>query len=175
MANIYKIISISGFSLAAVFFLVSIVLFFVFRIDKVIGDLSGYSAKKAIKEKQKKAEEDASHAIKAFSYADMKSDTDELKTTQLEQDGNEQTSKLNIVADGSEITSMLVGSKTGAEATEILNTNTTRIEKGDIAVNPSAQYTTILSEDNNYINAIVNTKFEVIEEITFIHTTEYIA
>lgn len=47
-AELYKIISIVGFCMAGVFLVLSIILFIKFRIVKVIGDLTGTNAKKAI-------------------------------------------------------------------------------------------------------------------------------
>lgn len=47
-AEIYKIISITGFILAAVMFIASVILFFKLNIQKVIGDLTGKTARKAI-------------------------------------------------------------------------------------------------------------------------------
>lgn len=50
MAEIYTIISIAAFSLAGVFFLLSCIFWFKFGIMKIIGDLSGRTAKKSIEQ-----------------------------------------------------------------------------------------------------------------------------
>ena len=55
MAGVYGIISMIGFILAIVFFVAAVILFFIFRIDRVIGNLTGMNARKAMKERQKKA------------------------------------------------------------------------------------------------------------------------
>lgn len=50
MTQIYNIVSIVAFTLAGVFFLVSIFLWFKFGIWEIIGDLSGRNAKKSIQQ-----------------------------------------------------------------------------------------------------------------------------
>lgn len=47
----YRIMFVSGLALSGVFLICSIVLFFRNRISKLIGDLTGWNAKKAIKKK----------------------------------------------------------------------------------------------------------------------------
>ena len=50
MADIYRLISIIGFSLSGLFLLLSIFLFVFFKITRVIGDLSGRTAAKQIEQ-----------------------------------------------------------------------------------------------------------------------------
>ncbi len=52
MSNVYELCFYGGLSLAIVFLIVSVVLFFVLRIPKVFGELTGRAAKKGIREKQ---------------------------------------------------------------------------------------------------------------------------
>ena len=52
MSNVYEICFYGGLVLAIIFLIVSIVLFFVLRIPKVFGELTGRAAKKGIREKQ---------------------------------------------------------------------------------------------------------------------------
>ena len=54
MENIYNICFYGGLTLAIILLIVSIVLFFVFRIPKVIGDLTGSTARREIEQKKKK-------------------------------------------------------------------------------------------------------------------------
>lgn len=56
MADMLTVISIGSFVAAGVFLVIAIVLFFVFRIPSVLGDLSGRNAKKSI-EKMRKSNE----------------------------------------------------------------------------------------------------------------------
>ena len=60
MESIYQICFYGGLILAIILLIVSIVLFVVFRIPKVIGDLTGRSAKKEIEQKKKKGQTDTS-------------------------------------------------------------------------------------------------------------------
>lgn len=86
MAGVYGIISMIGFILAIVFFVAAVILFFIFRIDRVIGNLTGMNARKAMKERQKKALENDNHNSNSFSYADFDVTTDELATDELTTD-----------------------------------------------------------------------------------------
>ena len=52
MNNVYEICFYGGLILAIIFFVISIILFIVLKIPKVIGELTGSAAKKGIKEKQ---------------------------------------------------------------------------------------------------------------------------
>lgn len=54
MKDIYNICFYGGLTLAVIFLIVSIVLFIVFKIPKVIGDLTGRNARKEIAEKKSK-------------------------------------------------------------------------------------------------------------------------
>lgn len=86
MAGVYGIISMIEFILAIVFFVAAVILFFIFRIDRVIGNLTGINARKAMKERQKKALENDNHNSNSFSYADFDVTTDELATDKLATD-----------------------------------------------------------------------------------------
>ncbi len=52
MNNVYELCFYGGLILAIIFFIISIILFIVLKIPKVIGELTGSAAKKGIKEKQ---------------------------------------------------------------------------------------------------------------------------
>ena len=60
MESIYKICFYGGLTLAIILLIVSIVLFVVFKIPKVIGDLTGRNAKREIEQKKKKGKTDTS-------------------------------------------------------------------------------------------------------------------
>ncbi len=120
MAGVYGIISMIGFILAIVFFVAAVILFFIFRIDRVIGNLTGMNARKAMKERQKKALENDNHNSNSFSYADFDVTTDELATDELTTD--ELSSETSILSSDAIISNDNV--------TEILqenNRNVTRI------------------------------------------------
>ena len=54
--ELLKNLSLISYILSAIFLIVSVVLFFVFDIRKIIGDLSGANARKAIENIQKQNE-----------------------------------------------------------------------------------------------------------------------
>lgn len=64
MAAIYFIISIVAFSLCGAFFLASVFLWFQFDVLKIIGDLSGRTAKKSIEQMREKNEKSGSKPFK---------------------------------------------------------------------------------------------------------------
>lgn len=63
--EIYKIISTVGFILAAIMLILSIFLFFKFNIPKVIGDITGKTAKKAIQRIHEQNEQSGDKAYKS--------------------------------------------------------------------------------------------------------------
>ena len=65
MAQIYTVISMVSFVLAGVFLLISCFLWFKFNIYKIVGDLSGRTAKKGI-EKMRKKNEEAGKVLKKW-------------------------------------------------------------------------------------------------------------
>ncbi len=60
MSNVYEICFYGGLVLAIIFLIISVILFIVLRIPKVIDELSGRAAKKGIKEKQQGKTTDSS-------------------------------------------------------------------------------------------------------------------
>lgn len=146
MAGVYGIISMIGFILAIVFFVAAVILFFIFRIDRVIGNLTGMNARKAMKERQKKALENDNHNSNSFSYADLDVTTDELATDELT------TDKLS----------------TNKLSTDELSSETSILSSDAIISNDNV--TEILQENNRNVTRI----FDIVDEITLISTDERI-
>ena len=146
MAGVYGIISMIGFILAIVFFVAAVILFFIFRIDRVIGNLTGMNARKAMKERQKKALENDNHNSNSFSYADFDVTTDELATDELTTD-ELSTNKLS---------------------TDELSSETSILSSDAIISNDNV--TEILQENNRNVTRI----FDIVDEITLISTDERI-
>ncbi len=146
MAGVYGIISMIGFILAIVFFVAAVILFFIFRIDRVIGNLTGMNARKAMKERQKKALENDNHNSNSFSYADFDVTTDELATDELT------TDKLS----------------TNKLSTDELSSETSILSSDAIISNDNV--TEILQENNRNVTRI----FDIVDEITLISTDERI-
>lgn len=156
MAGVYGIISMIGFILAIVFFVAAVILFFIFRIDRVIGNLTGMNARKAMKERQKKALENDNHNSNSFSYADFDVTTDELATDELTTD-KLATDKLS--------TDKLA---TGKLSTDELSSETSILSSDAIISNDNV--TEILQENNRNVTRI----FDIVDEITLISTDERI-
>lgn len=151
MAGVYGIISMIGFILAIVFFVAAVILFFIFRIDRVIGNLTGMNARKAMKERQKKALENDNHNSNSFSYADFDVTTDELATDELTTD-KLATDKL----------------ATGKLSTDELSSETSILSSD--AIISYDNVTEILQENNRNVTRI----FDIVDEITLISTDERI-
>lgn len=60
----FQMLSIASFVLAGVFFIVAVILFFVFDVPKLYGDVSGRAAKKAIREIRERNESSGNKAYK---------------------------------------------------------------------------------------------------------------
>lgn len=171
MAGVYGIISMIGFILAIVFFVAAVILFFIFRIDRVIGNLTGMNARKAMKERQKKALENDNHNSNSFSYADFDVTTDELATDELTTDklatDKLSTDKLTTdkLATGKLSMDKLA---TGKLSTDELSSETSILSSDAIISNDNV--TEILQENNRNVTRI----FDIVDEITLISTDERI-
>ncbi|MDE6209130.1 MAG: hypothetical protein K2M73_05570 [Lachnospiraceae bacterium] len=158
MADTFKLISIISFILAAIFFLSSIVIFIYFRINRVIGDLSGRNEKKSIKRMQNQN----SNQIYASNAELIKSNNEYIDEESKKQHNN----------DNSEKTEQLSNSNMYCAENE--NTTLLNIDKSEEITALNNDYgseTTILGDvqllqDKN--------PFIVKKEIIFIHTAETI-
>lgn len=172
--DIYRYIFIGAAILCGIMFIVSILVFIFLKIPKVISDLTGATARKAIKNirEQNEASGDKAYKVSAFNEARGKLtdkispsgnviqqhqaqmrgiDTTKISTQELqvEEHANETT-----VLDSYNETSVL--DNTGAGETSVLSEVMTSGE------------TTVLSEATN------DSAFTIEYEITFIHTNEII-
>lgn len=173
--DVYRYIFIGAAILCGIMFIVSILIFIFLKIPKVISDLSGATARKAIKtiREQNEASGDKGYKVSAFNEARGKLtdkispsgnviqqhqmqmrgiDTTKISTQELqvEEHANETT-----VLDSYNETSVL--DNTGAGETSVLS-----------EVMSSGE-TTVLSEVTN------DSTFTIEYDITFIHTEEIIA
>lgn len=148
MAQIYTIISITAFSLAGIFFLTSCFLWFKFEILKIIGDLSGRTAKKSIEQMRADNEKTGRKDFRPTPAAKARG---KLTETIDKKEEKPFESKTAPVTDGM--------------ATELLNENeimgTELLQEG----------TEVLEEsiDNAKVENI-----EILESITLIHSDEII-
>ena len=172
--DIYRYIFIGAAILCGIMFIVSILIFIFLKIPKVISDLTGATARKAIKNirEQNEASGDKAYKVSAFNEARGKLtdkispsgnviqqhhmqmrgiDTTKIDTQELQVD---ETANQTTVLDSYNETSVL--DNTGAGETSVLS-----------EVMSSGE-TTVLSEATN------DSSFTIEYEITFIHTNEII-
>lgn len=126
MENIYEICFYGGLILAIIFLITSVVLFIVLKIPKVVGDLTGRTAKKTIKEMKEGTPVKESVAkkeqAKYYNQQTGKIKVRESATVDMgnksgtDMTGDEATDVLNM--DGEEVTDVLA--MEGEEATDVL-------------------------------------------------------
>lgn len=153
--EVYRYLFTGGVILSGVMFVVSILLFIFLRIPRVVGDLSGFNAKKAIENIRKQNESTGNKTFKS-SYV------------------NHQRGKITdrISATGSLIKNVS-GETAGAMATEKISTD------GFMSF-PREDETTLLSEISGNETIVlsqleeVGAIFKIEYDITFIHTNEII-
>ena len=159
--DIYRYIFIGAAILCGIMFVVSILVFIFLKIPKVISDLSGATARKAIKmiREQNEASGDKGYKVSAFNEARGKL-TDKISPSgnviqqhQMQMRGID-TTKISTQELQPNETSVL--DNIGAGETSVLSDVTSYGE------------TTVLSE------ATVDSAFAIEYEITFIHTNEII-
>lgn len=167
--EIYRYIFYGGAILAAVMLAVTVLLFFVYKIPTVIGDLTGVNARKAIENIRNQNE----------------SSGDKLyKTSQVNRERGKLTDKISPSGSLMRDPSGILGG--GAMATEKISTQelpqvdeTTVLESNETTV-LSANETTVLDfsgtgETTVLVAEDIPAVFQIEYEITFIHTDEVIA
>ncbi len=161
--DIYRYIFIGAAILCGIMFIVSVLVFIFLKIPKVISDLSGATAKKAIKNirEQNEASGDKGYQVSAFNQARGK------LTDKISPSGNiiEQY-RMQMAAVGT--------TKIDTQELPAVNSETTVLDSKE------AGETTVLSEaldiaDTTVLNEDVQNQIFSIEfEITYIHTEEVI-
>lgn len=167
--EIYRYIFYGGAILAAVMLAVTVLLFFVYKIPTVIGDLTGANARKAIENIRNQNE----------------SSGDKLyKTSQVNRERGKLTDKISPSGSLMRDPSGILGG--GAMATEKISTqelpqvdDTTILESNETTV-LSSNETTVLDSAGAGETTVLTTEdvpavFQIEYEITFIHTDEVIA
>lgn len=157
MAEILEIVSNVSYILAIIFFIISVFLWFHFKIREVIGDLSGRTAKKSITKMRKTNERNGARFYKTKSdfSKDMiyrTKEEEKTKETRLDTGLLNENRETNVNAP----TGMLT-----AETMEIGNTNET-----------SELWKRHEEKDNRQSDIIQETGFELIEELVLTHTDE---
>ncbi len=156
--EIYRYIFIGGAALAVLMLIISVILFFVYRIPSVVGDLTGRTARKAIEDIRNQNE---SSGNKVY------------KTSHVNRQRGKLTDKIspsgNLIKNPSEE----IG---GAMSTEKISTQELPAE--ETTVLGVADETTVLeqiADETTVLAPTNNVRFVIEYEITYIHTDEVIA
>ena len=173
----YRLIFIGAAIACGVMFLVSVTLFFVFKIPNIIGNLTGRNAKKAI-EDIKRQNESYAYSDKTNALNGKKKITEKISTARLDNMG--ETTVLGY--NGEDETTVL--GNNGEDETTILGNNGE--DKTTVLGNNGEDKTTVLGnngEDETIVlgysgelpkQMMSDAEFIVTEEIRFIHTKEWI-
>lgn len=156
MASTYNLISIITFILAAIFFLLSVFMFFKFNIIKISGDLSGRNARKSI---------DAMKNSVSTVPAENRAVYDAVVNQQPQDVHSVRTITTDMSYDQGNVT---------AELTENINSTTLLSEEqlgtnvaGTTVLGANEIGTTVLSAEQLIPES---KRFIVVKEITFVHT-----
>lgn len=159
--DIYRYIFYGGAALAVIMLVVSVILFFVYKIPSVIGDLTGSTARKAIEDIRNQNESSGNKVH---------------KTSQVNRERGKLTDKISPSGSLLKNPSEAIG---GAMATEKISTQELTSEHYETTVLEVSDETTILEQsayETTVLTSVLNTVQFVIEyEITYIHTDEIIA
>jgi hypothetical protein len=187
-ATVWQIISIVGYSLAGLLFLVSIILFIKLNILAIIGDLTGRTATKQI---QAIREENSRTGNKRFGPSAFNAERGELtepitKSKKLRKSGNtwgigrranteDETETLplgtKVLADGTQVLSD--GTQVLANETQILTDGTEVLHEG---THVEANCTTVLditqdlTNEKHHDEKVVD--FKVVKDVKITHTNE---
>lgn len=171
--DIYRLIFIGAAIACGVMFLVSVILFIVFKIPNIIGNLTGHSAKKAIEDIKKQQNE--SYVINGEANEShlngKKKITEKISTARLDHaeettvlgNGNSRVEETTILGDGnSNVEETIILGYNGTEETTLLGNG--RVDETAVLGNGITEFSTVPG----------NAMFIVTEEIRFIHTEEWI-
>lgn len=171
--EIYRYIFIGAAILCGIMFIVSVLLFILLRVPKIISDLSGATARKAIKNIREQNERtgDKAHKASAFNLERGR------LTDKISQSGNvvQQAQQQMYGMDTSKIAMQNLVEQGEFDQTTILSSNDTTVlesQSGETSIlaEPTIGETSVLSEDLPIDNAFV-----IEFEITYIHSNEIIA
>ena len=197
--DIYRLIFIGAAIACGVMFLVSVILFIVFKIPNIIGNLTGHSAKKAIEDIKKQQNE--SYVINGEANEShlngKKKITEKISTARLDRaeettvlgNGNSRVEETTILGNGNsrvDETTILGNGNSRVNETTILGDGNSNVEETIMLGYNGTEETTLLGNGRVDETAVLgngitefstvpgNAMFIVTEEIRFIHTEECI-
>lgn len=175
-AELYQNISIVAFVLAAIFLIIAVILFFVFDIPAVLGELSGKTAAKQVAEIRAANK----NVVAKRRTVSASASTTQKATGKLTQNKTNQLAKANQTnkIDETEILVENTGSETEllSSETELLQPETELLTNGTTLLSPETTLlspeTTLLSPETTLLSPEVD--FEMIQDVVVIHTKEVI-
>lgn len=202
MTQIYNIISIVAFSLAAVLFLLSIIFWFAFNIWDIIGDLTGRNAKKSIEQMRKENESNSVNLYRPsgtyggsgeisvrqnstkVDTSDMKTEDEDATTLLSSNAESDDENATELLDDGA--TELLVDGATelpdeGATelldegATELLDESGTELLDDGETESADEDGTNVLQDAESGKLSVISPKWSILQSIVLIHTDEEIA
>lgn len=164
--EIYRYIFIIAAILCGVTLIVTAILFFLLNIPKVIGDLSGATAKKAIKEIREQNEKTGDKAYKVSQY---NRDRGKL-TDKISPSGNivqQMQSHNGFGVDTSKISTQNLAGTENANETTVLQNETTVLQSETTVLQPEttvlSSETTVLSQPETEVLSTVGDETEILE------------
>lgn len=185
--EIYNYIFYGGAILAGVMLVVTVILFFVYKIPTVIGDLTGANARKAIESIRNQNEDSSDTAYKTGQINhERRKLTEKMSSSGMLKKDLHRNVRSGDIATGKSTTQRLMQTSNKAKSkgfneTTILGANETTVLGANETTVLNANETTVLNNtavypetpviNNNDVSAL----FQIEYEITFIHTNEIIA
>ena len=170
--EVYRYIFIGGAVLAAIMFIISVILFIVLKIPSVIGDLTGATARKAIEDIRNQNERTGE---KTYRSSVVNKERGKL-TDKISPSGNLEKNPSGSIWGAmrtEKISTQKLSEDVTEETTVLSNGNETTVLGGGettVLTNmPAMNETTLLTPD-----MMTGGIFEIEYEITFVHTTEVI-
>ena len=188
--EVLRYIFIGAAALSGVMLIVSVLLFIFLRIPRVIGDLTGATARKAIENIRNQNESSGDKIYKSSAVnrergrlTDKISASGNIAHHETNQFGGAMaTTKIDtqVLAENtetSETTVLGIGTDNG---TTVLSNETTVLDNGTTVLNAPSNGTTVLNQSDEQTGILPESQvrskiFEIEYEITFIHTDEVIA
>ena len=168
--DIYRLIFIGAAIACGVMFLVSVILFIVFKIPNIIGNLTGHSAKKAIEDIKKQQNE--SYVINGEANEShlngKKKITEKISTARL--DRAEETTVLGNGNSRVDETTILGNGNSRVDETTILGNGNSRVDETTILGNGNSRVdeTTILGDGNSNVEETIMLGYNGTEETTLL-------
>lgn len=167
-AELYQNISTVAFVLAAIFFIVAVILFFVLDIPAVLGELSGKTAAKQVAEIRAANK----NAVAKRRTVSTSASTTQRTTSKLTQNTTNQLGKTGQMRK----TNTIDETELLSPETELLTNETTLLGPETTLLSPE---TTLLSPETELLSPETTllspqVEFEIIQDVVVVHTREII-